>query len=83
MEVDNLPKHTDSFLMEASYEIVIQNIDSPLDTYIVFEYDDVVIEVPKTNDARIKTVDKLINYFISIEDYEKCTTLQQLKLKII
>nr|MDA3779349.1 hypothetical protein [Bacteroidales bacterium] len=83
MDEDNLPKHDTKYLMNASYESLMYNIDRTLDVFIIFEDNDTVIEVQKGKGYRSKALDKLMNYFIEVEDYEKCAQIRDLKIKII
>jgi hypothetical protein len=41
------------------------------------------IEIPKGNEERSKYIDLLIKHFSELEEYEKCTTLKELKELVI
>lgn len=80
---NELPKHSKEYLMNASYDSLTRCVERTLDIFIVFEDNDTVIEVPKGKGYRSTAIDKIINYFIEVEDYEKCAVLRDLKFKII
>jgi hypothetical protein len=80
---NELPKHSKEYLMNASYNSLTRSVERTLDIFIIFEDNDTVIEVPKGKGYRGIAIDKMINYFIEIEEYEKCAVLRDLKIKII
>lgn len=80
---DNLPKHSKDYLMNASYESLVSNVERTLDIFIIFEDNDTVIEIPNGKGYRSIAIDKMIDFFVEIEDYEKCAVLRDLKIKII
>ena len=82
-KIGNLPKHDINYLMNASFEILTEDFDKTLNDFIVFEDGDNVVQIPKGTGRRSSAIDKIINYFITLEEYEKCAILKNLKDKII
>jgi len=83
MDEEELPKHDMNYLMNASYDSLTRNEERTVDIFIIFEDGDTVIEVPKGKGHRSMAIDRIMNYFIEVEDYEKCAVLRDLKTKII
>lgn len=83
ISLEKLPRHSKSYLMNASYDSLVRNMQRTLEIFIIFEDGDTVIEVPAGKGHRSIAIDKIIDYFIEIEDYEKCAVLRDLKEQII
>jgi hypothetical protein len=69
--------------MNASYDSLVRDVERTLDIFIIFEDDDTVIEVPKGKGHRSVAIDKIINFFLEEEEYEKCVVLRDIREKII
>jgi len=81
--VKNMAYHDISYLMNASFENIIMDFNMTLEHFIIFNEGDEVIEIPKHKGMRSKSIDRLIDYFITTEEYEKCNELKKLKKYII
>jgi hypothetical protein len=66
-------------LMRESFQELTRNFSETLNRFIVFKNEDKVVEIPFGAGQRSKYINELINYFESLEEYEKCTVLKKLK----
>ena len=64
-------------IVKKSYECAIKSDIN--DIFIVYEEGNEVIEIPYVMKHRIKVIDRLIEYFVELEEYEKCQVLLKIK----
>ena len=64
----------DIFLIEKAFEKISEK-DFDISNFIVYQDDVMAITLEEKN-QKIEALEKLINYFISIEDYEKCSKVK-------
>lgn len=77
-ESDNL-----DYIMRASYDSLMMDVEKTIDEFIVFSEDDEVVEIERGRGERSIFIDGMIKYFESIEEYEKCATLIDLKRTVL
>jgi len=82
MENEQSDKDID-YVMKNSYDSLIIDIDKTIEEFIVFTIDDEVIEIEQGKGERSKFIDGMINYFETIEEFEKCQNLINLKVAVI
>ena len=70
-------------LMRASFEILTKNFTKSVNRFVVYKEGRQNIEIPHGIGQRSKYIDLLIGYFSENEEYEKCSTLQELKDLVI
>ena len=75
----NVPKSEVDHLMRSSYNSLINNKRRTIIEFIVYTEGDKQVEIPAGTGQRIKFINKLINYFEVLEEYEKCQELIELK----
>ena len=66
-------------LMRESYQELTKNFSQTLIRFVVFKNEDQAVEIPPHVGQRSKYINELIKYFESLEEYEKCKNLKQLK----
>ena len=76
-------EYNEDYIMRASYDSLMIDIDNTLEYFSVFSESDYVFEIEKGTGQRSEFIDTLIEYFQNLEEYEKCGELLQLKNKII
>lgn len=79
---DNRGDDKDS-LMRSSYYIITKNFTKTVNRFVVFRDGSNIIDVPHGTGQRSKFIDLLLEYFIELEEYEKCETLKKLKELVI
>lgn len=79
---DKLRDDRDS-LMRSSYYIITRNFTKTVNRFVVFQDGSNIIDVPHGIGQRSKFIDVLIEYFVGLEEYEKCNTLVKLKELVI
>jgi len=75
---DNLPKKEQDEIMRSSYYTLTRNFTKSVNRFIVFQEGKDMIEIPHGIGQRSKFINLLIEYFESLEEYEKCDTLMKL-----
>jgi len=70
-------------LMRTSYYIITKNFTKTVNRFVVFRDGSNIIDIPHGTGQRSEFIDLLIGYFIEVEEYEKCKTLQKLKELVI
>ena len=70
-------------LMRSSFEILTKNFTKSVNRFIVYKEGRQNIEIPHGIGQRSKYIDLLIEYFSEQEEYEKCSSLQELKDLVI
>ena len=70
-------------IMRSSYYIVTRNFTKTVNRFVVFKDGSNIIDIPHGNGQRSEFIDLLIEYFIELEEYEKCETLKKLKELVI
>ena len=71
------------YIMRASYDSLMMDIDKTIDEFVVFSEDSDVIEIDRGRGERSKFINGMIKYFESTEEFEKCQALVDLKEIII
>lgn len=79
LEINN----NEDYVMRASYDSLIIDFNKTIDEFIVFTINDEVIEIEQHTGHRSKYIDIMIKYFESIEEFEKCKCLIDLKKVVI
>jgi hypothetical protein len=72
---DDIDENTKEFFRTA-YESIIK-ISSKKDDTLLFENEDVIVRA-KTPEDKKKTFQQMIDYFVELEEYEKCAALKKL-----
>ena len=70
-------------LMRTSYYILTRNFTKSVNRFIVFQNDGKNIEVHHGTGHRSKFINMMVEYFESIEEYEKCEKLLKLRELIL
>jgi hypothetical protein len=70
-------------LMRQSYSIITRNFTKTVNRFIAFQDGKNTIEIPHGLGQRSKFIMLLIEYFVELEEYEKCDTLMKLKELVI
>ena len=70
-------------LMRASYYQITRNFTKTVNRFIVFKDNDRLIEIPHGISQRSRFIDLMIDYFETLEEYEKCNKLLKLKELVI
>ena len=70
-------------LMRTSYYIITKNFTKTVNRFVVFKDGSSIIDIPHGTGQRSKFIDLLINYFVELEEYEKCEKLTKLKELVI
>jgi len=71
-----------NFILKKSYNSITKAVENNLDKVELFNIFNmsVIVELDKCN--YIPVLDNIVNYFISIEDYEECNKIKKLISKI-
>lgn len=72
-----------SKLMQESYELLIKNMTKSVNRFVVYKEGSQTVEIPHGIGQRSKYIDLLIKHFEELEEYEKCTNLQELKELVV
>jgi hypothetical protein len=75
MNKSEIPKGELEFLMKSAFNTILSNKNRALRYFVIYEEGDTVIDIPDNFQNRILFLEKLINYFESTEEYEKCQEL--------
>lgn len=70
-------------LMRSSYYIITRNFTKTVNRFIVYQDSKNTIDIPHGIGQRSAFIDLLIDYFVGLEEYEKCDTLKKLKDLVI
>ncbi len=70
-------------LMRSSYYIITRNFAKTINRFIVYQDSKNTIDIPHGIGQRSKFIDLLIEYFVELEEYEKCESLKKLKELVI
>mgnify|MGYP000069583296 FL=1 len=70
-------------LMRSSYYILTRNFTKTINRFVVYNDGSHTIDIPHGIGQRSKFVDVLIEYFVELEEYEKCESLKKLKELVI
>jgi hypothetical protein len=81
--MENISGEERDSLMRASYYIISRNFTKSINRFIVYQDDKNTIDIPHGIGQRSKFIDVLINYFVKLEEYEKCENLKKLKELVI
>jgi len=66
-------------LMRTCYYTITRNFTKTINRFVVFQSEGKSIEIHCPNGNRSKFIDKMIEYFVGTEEYEKCEKLKKLK----
>jgi len=69
--------------MRSSYYIITKDFTRTVNRFIVYQDGTNKIEIPHGEGERSKFIDILLNYFIELEEYEKCDTLKKLRELVV
>jgi len=81
--MENISKDERDSLMRSSYYIITKNFTKTVNRFVVYKDRANTIDIPHGANQRSKFIDVLIEYFIGMEEYEKCNTLQKLRELVI
>ena len=70
-------------LLEESYQLLSKNLTKSVNRFVVYKEGSQSIEIPHGIGQRSKYIDLLIRHFSDLEEYEKCSILQELKDLVI
>jgi hypothetical protein len=73
---DNIDESVKEFFRKA-YDSIVSQKGEPRE-HVIFEDDSTVVKTKNKTD-HLKTIDQMIEYFIEVEEYEKCAALQRVK----
>jgi hypothetical protein len=71
------------YVMTTSYDSLMMDTDRTIDEFIVFTKDDEVVEILQGTGERSIFIDGMIEYFESVEEFERCQKLINLKSIIL
>tara|TARA_B100000900_G_scaffold416279_1_gene450994 strand:+ start:10184 stop:10444 length:261 start_codon:yes stop_codon:yes gene_type:complete len=66
-------------LLEESYNLLSKNLTKSVNRFVVYKEGSQSIEIPHGIGQRSKYIDLLIKHFSELEEYEKCSILQELR----
>ena len=66
-------------LLEESYNLLSKNLTKSVNRFVVYKEGSQSIEIPHGIGQRSKYLDLLIKHFSELEEYEKCSILQELR----
>lgn len=72
-----------SKLMQESYDLLVKNMTKSVNRFVVYKEGAQTVEIPHGIGQRSKYIDLLIKHFEELEEYEKCTNLQELKELVV
>jgi hypothetical protein len=81
--MENITKEERDSLMRSSYYIITRNFTKTVNRFIVYQDSKNTIDIPHGIGQRSGFIDLLIEYFVELEEYEKCETLKKLKELVI
>ena len=70
-------------LMQESYALLCKNFTKSVNKFVVYKEGSQNVEIPHGIGQRSKYIDLLVKHFEELEEYEKCTNLQELKELVI
>jgi len=70
-------------LMRSSYYTITRNFTKTVNRFVVFKEGSNLIEIPHGVGQRSQFINVLIEYFETLEEYEKCEKLLNLKKLVI
>ena len=70
-------------LMRSSYYTITRNFTKTVNRFVVFKEGSNLIEIPHGVGQRSQFINVLIKYFETLEEYEKCEKLLNLKKLVI
>jgi hypothetical protein len=70
-------------LMRSSYYTITRNFTKTINRFVVFKEGSNLIEIPHGIGQRSQFINVLIEYFETLEEYEKCEKLLNLKKLVI
>tara|TARA_B100001287_G_scaffold123960_1_gene104443 strand:+ start:4090 stop:4350 length:261 start_codon:yes stop_codon:yes gene_type:complete len=70
-------------LLEESYNLLSKNLTKSVNRFVVYKEGSQSIEIPHGIGQRSKYIDLLIKHFSELEEYEKCSILQELKELVV
>ena len=76
---NNISSREKDNVMRASYYTLTRNFTKTVNRFVVFQEGKDLIEIPHSMGERSKFIELLIEYFETLEEYEKCQRLVKLK----
>lgn len=74
---ENVKKHLDEFLLKEAYSKIEENVEEFEKNFTVYE--DSLISISIEDQAeKIEILEKMIEYFVEKESYEKCAKIQNI-----
>lgn len=70
-------------LMRSSYYLITNNFTKTVNRFVVYKDNKNTIDIPHGIGQRAMFIDLLMDYFIGLEEYEKCTKLKRLKELVV
>lgn len=81
--MDNKETDQRDSLMRSSYYLVTKNFTKTVNRFVVYQDGVNKIEIAHGDGERSKFIDVLIEYFVHIEEYEKCDRLKKLRELVV
>jgi len=81
--MENITGDERDSLMRSSYYIITRNFTKTVNRFIVYQDSKNTIDIPYGVGQRSKFIDVLIEFFVALEEYEKCESLKKLKELVI
>lgn len=81
--MSGVSKEEKDALMRSAFYTLTRNFTKSVNRFVVFKDGENIVEIPHGIGQRSKFIDVLINYFESLEEYEKCDKLVKLKELVI
>lgn len=66
-------------LMRSSYYLITKNFTKTVNRFVVYKDNKNTIDIPHGIGQRSMFIDLLMDYFVELEEYEKCNKLKKLK----
>ena len=70
-------------LMRSSYYLITRNFTKTVNRFIVYQDSKNTIDIPHGEGQRSMFIELLMEYFVGLEEYEKCDALKKLKELVI
>lgn len=81
--MEDITREERDSLMRSSYYIITRNFTKTVNRFIVYQDSKNTIDIPHGIGQRSEFINLLIEYFVEIEEYEKCETLKKLNELVI
>lgn len=81
--MEDITREERDSLMRSSYYIITKNFTKTVNRFIVYQDNKNTIDIPHGIGQRSAFINLLIEYFIELEEYEKCETLKKLNELVV